>query len=130
LDLALVAPNSNPPVAKILDYGKYKYEQAKAEQKAKKLGKAHELKEVRFSPKIGAHDLEIKVNRVREFLSEGHKVKIVMVFKGREMMFRKDGEEKLRNIASSLSDISEIEGPATFMHRQFSLLLVPRKKAN
>jgi len=124
----LVAPQANPPVAKIINYGKFKYEQEKAEQKAKKGSKAQELKEIRFSPKIGAHDLEIKAKHVRNFLEEGHRVKITMVFRGREMMFKRDGEQKLREIARSFAEIAKVEIASGFIRKQFSLVLVPSKK--
>jgi len=126
-DLALVGPGARPPVAKLLDYGKYKYEQQKAEAKQKKLIKKQEIHEVRITLKIGVHDLELKMKKAREFLTEGHKLKITMLFKGREAAFRAQGQTKLLELAQSLSDISEIETPPVYQFKRLTIVLVPKK---
>lgn len=103
LDLVLVAPNINPPVAKIMDWGKYRYELLKKEQQQKKLQKSAELKEIRLRPKTDQHDLDIKLEKIKEFLAKGHKVKIVMVFKGREAAYLNKGKESMNQIISKFN---------------------------
>lgn len=97
LDLVLVGPNTNPPVAKILDFGKYKYQLEKEERKKKAHTKEQKVKEIRLSLKIGEHDLEVKAKRANEFLTDGNKVKVSLRLKGRENMFRQDGFALLKN---------------------------------
>lgn len=125
--MALVGPGARPPVAKLLDYGKWKYEQQKAEARQKKLSKRQEIHEIRLTMKIGTHDLELKMKKAREFLEAGHKLKLTMIFKGREAAFQKEGEQKLRELAASLSDISEIETQPTFQFRKLTIVLTPKK---
>jgi len=101
LDLILVAPNAQPPVARILDYGKYKYELAKREQKAKKNQKIIEIKEMKFRPAINEHDYQTKLKHIRRFLEDGNKVKVTVMFRGREMAFIDKGKEILDRIAKT-----------------------------
>ncbi len=106
LDLVLVAPNGNPPVCKIMNYGKYKFEQAKKEKEAKKKQKTFELKEIRITPNTEDHDFNFKAKNARKFLEDGCKVKITVRFRGRELNYVKLGEEILNKFIEELSDIS------------------------
>lgn len=104
LDLVLVAPNANPPVCKILDYSKYKFEMAKKEKEAKKNQKIVEIKEVRLSATIDTHDLEVKAKNANKFLADGNKVKVSLKFKGREVKFLDKGKETVLKFVSMLSE--------------------------
>ncbi len=104
LDLVLVAPNANPPVCKILDYSKYKFEMAKKEKEAKKNQKIVEIKEVRLSATIDTHDLEVKAKNANKFLADGNKVKVSLKFKGREVKFLEKGKETVLKFVSMLSE--------------------------
>lgn len=109
LDLVLVAPQGNPPVCKIMNYGKYKFEQAKKEKEARKKQKVLEIKEIRVTPNIEQHDFEFKSKNARKFLEDGNKVKITVRFRGRELNYVKLGEETLNKFVEELSDISNVE---------------------
>ena len=109
LDLVLVAPNNNPKVCRIMNYGKYKFEQAKKEKEARKKSKTFETKELRITPNIDTHDLEFKVKNAKKFLEDGNKVKFTVRFRGRELNYIKQGEEVLSNIISSLEDVAVAE---------------------
>ena len=109
LDLVLVAPNGKPPVCKIMNYGKYKFEQSKKEKEAKKKQKTLELKELRVTPNIEEHDFEFKAKNARKFLEEGNKVKITVRFRGREVNNAKSGENVLNKFIEKLEDISTVE---------------------
>ena len=109
LDLVLVAPNSNPPVCKIMNYGKYKFEQAKREKEAKKKQKVIETKEIRITPNIEEHDFGFKAKNARKFLESGNKLKITVRFKGREINNSKAGEAVLNKFIEELADISTVE---------------------
>ena len=109
LDLVLVAPNANPPVCKIMNYGKYKFEQAKREKEAKKKQKALEIKELRITPNTEEHDFNFKVKNARKFLESGSKVKITVRFRGRELSYVKLGEDILNRFVEELSDIATPE---------------------
>ena len=109
LDLVLVAPNGNPPVCKIMNYGKYKFEQAKKEKESRKNQKAVELKEIRVTPNIGEHDFTFKSKNARSFLEAGNKVKFTVRFRGRELNNVKAGEIVLNKFVEDLSDISTVE---------------------
>ena len=106
LDLVLVAPNGNPPVCKIMNYGKYKFEQAKKEKEAKKKQKVTELKELRITPNTEEHDFNFKVKNARKFLQDGCKVKITVRFRGRELNYVKLGENILNKFIEELSDVA------------------------
>jgi translation initiation factor IF-3 len=127
LDLVEISPDTRPPVCKIMDYGKFKYEQSK--QSKNKGAKASELKEVRLgrSVKIDQHDVEIRINQARRFLLEGHKVLITQKFKGREMAHRELGINRLRDIKDRLGDISKCESEPRWMGPQASIILAPDK---
>lgn len=109
LDLVLVAPNGNPPVCKIMNYGKYKFEQAKKEKEAKKKQKIAELKELRITPNIDEHDFNFKCRNARKFIEDGAKVKITVRFRGRELNYIKLGETTLNRFSDELSDIANID---------------------
>ena len=109
LDLVLVAPQANPPVCKIMNYGKYKFEQAKKEKEAKKKQRVQETKELRITPNIEEHDFSFKAKNARKFLEDGNKVKITVRFRGRELNNVKMGEDVLNQFISELEDISVVE---------------------
>lgn len=128
LDLVEVAPQSRPPVCRIMDYGKWKYQQKKKEQKARSHAKQSELKEVRLRPKIDTHDLQIKVERAREFLDDGDKVQFTMLFRGREMAHQNLGLNTLRSIHDTLAEISKVEAEPRMMGRRMTMILAPDRK--
>ena len=109
LDLVLVAPNAKPPVCKIMNYGKYKFEQAKRENEARKKQKTFELKEIRVTPNIEEHDFSFKAKNARKFLSDGSKVKITVRFRGREVNNSKLGENVLTKFIEDLEDVAQVE---------------------
>ena len=109
LDLVLVSPNANPPVCKIMNYGKYKFEQAKREKEAKKKQKSFEVKEIRVTPNTEEHDFNFKVKNARKFLESGSKVKVTVRFRGRELNYVKLGEDILNKFIDDLSDIATPE---------------------
>ncbi len=123
-DLALVSENAQPPVAKLINYGKYKYKQEKSAQKSKK--KRTGLKEIRLSMKISEHDLGIKVNRAEKFLKKGHKVKINLRLKGREMQFQQKALKLLEEIVEKLKEKGEIETKPFKERNQFIVQLKPK----
>ena len=109
LDLVLVAPNGNPPVCKIMNYGKYKFEQAKKEKEAKKKQKVVEQKELRITPNIDEHDFNFKCKNARKFIEDGAKVKITVRFRGRELNYVKLGETTLNRFSEALADVANVE---------------------
>ena len=131
-DLVEVAPNGQPPVCRIMDYGKYKYQQAKRAKESKKHQHTVSIKEVKFRPKIGVHDFEYKINHAKEFLSEGNKVKITVMFRGREMAHPEFGHEILKRVMGELADMV-IERPEPTMQRlegrTMTMMLTPTKEA-
>lgn len=128
LDLVEVAPTSEPPVCRIMDYGKWLYEQKRKTREAHKKHQHHAttLKEIRLRPETDAHDLEIKLKHGREFLEKGHKLQFTMFFRGRQMLHRENGYAILEQITESLQDLAKIERPAQMSGRRMTLLLVPR----
>lgn len=123
LDLVEVAPTAVPPVCRIMDYSKYKYEQEKREKEARKKQKIVHLKEIRLSPKIGEHDYQFKLRNLEDFLKRGDKVKITMMFKGREMAHIDLGRKILNRLASDISQVGEIEEPARQEGRFINLVI-------
>ena len=109
LDLALVSPGANPPVCKLMNYGKYKFEQAKREKESRKNQKTFETKEIRITPNIEKHDFEFKAKNARKFIEDGNKVKITVRFRGRELNYVKAGEDTLNKFVEYLSDIANVE---------------------
>ena len=123
LDLVLVAPNAEPPVCKIMNYGKYKFEQAKKEKEAKKKQKTFELKEIRITPNIEQHDFEFKAKNARKFIEDGNKVKITVRFRGRELNYVKLGEANLNKFIEALSDIASPEKKAVLEGKNMFIIL-------
>jgi translation initiation factor IF-3 len=130
LDLVEIAPDSRPPVCKIMDFGKYKYEQSKKEKANKAKSKASEMKEVRLgrSMKIDPHDVDIRVAQARRFLIEGHRVQIVQNFRGREMAFREKGDRRMEDIIDRLADLAKVEVSPRMNGRRMGMILVPEKQ--
>jgi len=126
LDLVNVAPTANPPVCRILDYGKYKYELTKKEKEARKNQKIINVKEIRLTPNIEEHDLQVKANRAIEFLKDGDKVKISVRFKGREMGHTEMGEEVLKDFLNLLDEYGKVEKEAKMEGRNLVVILVPK----
>ena len=126
LDLVEIAPNSTPPVCKILDFGKYKYDSKKKSQLAKKKQKVVALKEIKLRPNIGAHDLEVKLRSIRKFISNGEKVKISLRFKGREISHREIGMDLVNKVVDEVSDIAQAETEPKIEGRQIIALLIAR----
>lgn len=127
LDLIEVAPNSKPPVCKISDFGKFKYEKQKKDKEQKK-NKSAQLKEIRFHPNTDTHDLEFKSKHLREFLIQGHKVKATVIFIGRMMVHQEIGRKLIEDIIVKLSDISKVEQPPKLEGRHMTTILIPEKK--
>ena len=127
VDLIKIAPTAQPPVCKIADYGKYKYEQIRKEKEAKKKQKVVEIKEVRLSPNIETNDLNTKVNAAKKFLEKGDKVKITLRFRGREMAHMQSSKHILDDFAERLSDISVIEKPAKVEGRSITMILAEKR---
>lgn len=123
VDLVEVAPNAQPPVCRMLDYGKYRYEQGKREKEARKSQKVIVVKEVRLTPKIDDHDLETKSKQARSFLEEGHKVKMSVLFRGRQMAHQEIGREVLNQMINFLKDVATIEQAPRLEGRNMTMLL-------
>lgn len=128
LDLLLVAPQARPPVAKLLDYGKHLYEQKRTARKASVAGKALETKGIRLGVRIGEHDLQVKIGQATKFLEKGHKIKITLQFRGREMAHQDLGFAKVREFAERLAEVAKLEQNVTKQGRQISALLAPLAK--
>lgn len=127
LDLIKISPNANPPVCKIIDFGKYRYEQMKKEKESRKNQKQIELKEIRMTPNIDTNDLNTKINAGRKFLEKGHKLKVTLRFRGREMARMQSSEYILTDFAKTLEDCSQIEKSAKVEGRNMSMVLTPKK---
>ncbi len=123
LDLVEISPNANPPVARIVDWGKYKYQKTKEEQRSRKNAKVGEVKQMRLGLKIGANDLEIKLRKIRGFLEDGHKVKIAIFFRGREMAHTELGYALIDQIAEKLSDVAVIDQKAQLAGKNLSIVV-------
>ncbi len=123
LDLVEISPNAKPPVAKIVDWGKYQYQKMKEQQRNKKSARTSEIKQMRLGLKIGQNDLDIKLRKVRKFLSDGDKVKIQVVFKGREMAHPEIGRNILDKILESLSDVAIADQKAVMAGRNLSVMI-------
>ena len=127
LDLVKIAPTAKPPVCKIIDYGKYKYEQTRKEKEAKKKQRTVEIKEVRLSPNIDTNDLNTKVNNAKKFISKGNKVKVTLRFRGREMAHVQQSRHILDDFAEMLSDIAVVEKAAKLEGRNMSMVLTEKR---
>ena len=128
LDLVKVAPQAKPPVCKILDYGKYRFEMQKKEKEAKKNQKVIELKEIRLSLNIDTNDFNTKVNQAAKFLQQGHKVKVSIRFRGREMAHQDLGQDVLTRIREDLAEIAQVEQFPKLEGRQMIMVLAPKRK--
>ena len=128
LDLVEVAPGADPPVVKLMDFGKYQYEKAKRERDARKARKEIEVKEIRLRPKTGEHDLAFKIKRAREFLESGAKVKVRIRFRGREITHPEVAKKQLDRIAADLADVSTVEQEAGFEGRTILMILAPASR--
>jgi len=125
LDLVEVAPTAVPPVCRLLDYGKYKYEQAKKEREAKKSQRVSTLREIRFRPRIDNHDFEAKARSVKKLLEEGDKVKVTVMFRGREIVHPENGLSLLKRMAESLGDTATIERQPLLYGKRMIMILAP-----
>jgi len=128
LDLVEVSPDSRPPVCRIMDYGKYKYELAKKDKMAKKKAHAFQMKEMRFRPKIDEHDYQFKMKHVREFLLTGSKVRTFVLFRGREMTRIDFGQKVLERLAQDLADIASVDMAAKMEGRSMTMVMSPRSE--
>ena len=127
LDLVKIAPTAKPPVCKIVDYGKYKYEQVRKEKEAKKKQKVIDIKEIRLSPNIDTNDLNTKIGAARKFLTKGDRVKITLRFRGREMAHMNNSKHILDDIAQSLSDIAVVEKAPKVEGRSMTMFLTEKR---
>jgi len=127
LDLAEVAPNVNPPACKILDYGKYQYHQKKIETKHKKMQKKGGIKGIRLGFKTGDHDIQIKINRAKKFVEDGNAVKVALIFKGREVIYKALAMEKMQKVADELKDIAQVDEHPKLQGNTLIMILTPHK---
>ena len=128
LDLVEISATSEPPVCKIIDYGKYRYQITKKEKENKKAQHQVKVKELKIKPTTDEHDLQVKIRHAREFISKGDKVRITCVFRGREMMHPEFGEKAIKRICTDLEDIAAPESPAKMIGRNLSVVLAPGAK--
>ena len=128
LDLVMITANSSPPVCKVMDYGKFKYEASKKANLAKKRQHNFQVKEVKVRASTDQHDLDVKLKRVRKFLESGDKVKLSVRFRGREMAYTSQGYEKLKDMAEQLKDIAKVERMPALDGRQMIMIIAPLKK--
>lgn len=126
LDLVEISPNATPPVCKIMDFGKFKYEQQKRESEAKKKQKTIEVKEIKFRPGTDKHDYDVKMRSVMKFLQEGDKVKVTLRFRGREMAHQELGLELLQRVAADVTEIGKVENMPKLEGRQMVMMIGPR----
>ena len=126
VDLVEFSPNANPSVVKIIDWGKYQYQKMKEQQRNRRSNKANELKQMRFGLKIGANDLEIKLRKIRKFLAEGHKVKVLIFFRGREMAHQDLGLDLLNRVRDDVGETGKVESMPRLEGRQMVMMIAPR----
>ena len=124
----MMSPNAKPPVCKIIDYGKYKYEQSKKANEAKKKQHVIQIKEIKVRAVTDQHDLEVKLKRVRKFLEQGNKVKLSVRFRGREMAYTERGAEQLKHVAEQVEDLGKPEKIPNLEGRQMIMIIAPNKK--
>ena len=127
LDLVEVAPNAKPPVCRLMDYGKYRYEQSKKAQEAKKRQTVIQVKEVKMRPRTDVHDMNVKKKKIVKFLKQGNKVKVTVQFRGREIVHPEIGAEMLKKIAEEMADISVVEHMPNMEGRTLTMVLGPKK---
>ena len=128
LDLVEIAPGADPPVCKIIDYGKYRYELQKKEKEARKKTSTVSLKEIRFRPHTDAHDFDFKTKHAREFLMEGNKVKAWVQFRGRDIIYQDQGMDMLRRFIGDLQEVAKVDQPPRMEGRRMTTILAPAKK--
>ena len=126
LDLVEVAPNAAPPVCRVMDYGKYKYEQAKKLQEAKKKQAQTQVKEVKMRPKIDENDFQVKMRNVQRFLEERNRVKVTVQFRGREIAYAEAGERLLARVAENVQEMASVDAPPSRMGRLMHMILAPK----
>lgn len=126
LDLVEISPNTNPPVCKIMDYGRYKYEQTKKKQEAKRKQSTFQVKEIKVRPKTGEHDLQVKIGHIKKFINRRDKVKVSAIFRGREITLARRGEELLTRIAEETEEIAVVEQNPKFEGRTIVMVLAPK----
>jgi len=126
LDLVEVAPLARPPVVRIMDFGKFKFEQAKMARQARKKQHVIQLKEVKFRPGIDEHDFETKVRHARRFLEEGNKVKVTLMFRGRQITHPELGQQVVARVAETLADLAKVETAAKLEGKQLTMILTPK----
>ena len=127
-DLVEIVPNANPPVCKIINFGKFKYELAKKDKIQKKHQHVSLLKELRFHPNTDVHDFEFKARHARRFLMEGHKVKATVIFKGREITYKEQGEQLLTRLTEQLTDVSKVDQSPHMEGRAMIMIFSPERK--
>jgi translation initiation factor IF-3 len=125
LDLVEVAPNANPPVCRLMDYGKYLYEKQKRERESRKAQKQVDVKEVRLSPKIGEHDVQVALTKIRKFAKEGDKIRVRIRFRGREIHHPEVAQELLKRVASEVQDVTTVEALPNMDGRSMIMVLAP-----
>lgn len=126
LDLVEISPNADPPVCKIMDYGRYKYEQTKKKQEAKKKQSTFQVKEIKIRPKTGDHDLQVKIGHIKKFIGKKDKVKVTVIFRGREITLADLGRELLTRIIEETSEIAMVEQSPKFEGRTLVAVLAPK----
>jgi translation initiation factor IF-3 len=126
LDLVEVAPQDNPPVCRIMDYGRYKYQQSKKTQESRKRSSGYQIKEIKFRPMTGEHDFQVKLRKIKRFLENRDKVKVSIMFRGRELAYTGRGSELLKRIADETSDFASVEQEARREGRQMFMILAHR----
>ncbi len=126
MDLVEISPNANPPVCKIMDYGRFKYEQTKKKQEAKKKQTTVQIKEIKVRPKTGDHDLETKIGHIRKFLAKKDKVKITVMFRGREITMANQGRDLLTRISETIAEDAVVEQAPKFEGRTMVMIVAPR----
>jgi translation initiation factor IF-3 len=127
LDLVEVAPNSSPPVCRVMDYGKFRYQQSKKMQVARKHQAVLQLKEIRLRPKTDEHDLQVKLRHIRKFLEENNKVKITMMFRGREIAYAEIGRKIMEGLIRELGDIGNVDQQPKLEGRNMVMIIAPKK---
>lgn len=125
LDLVEIVPNADPPVCKIIDFGKFKYELSKKEKIQRKRQHTTQMKEIRFHPNTDVHDFEFKARHARQFIEDGHKVKATVIFKGREITYQDQGKNLLGKLAERLEDVARVDQPAHMEGRYMIMFFVP-----
>lgn len=128
LDLVEVSPHNQPPVCKIMDFGKFKYQQEKKEREARKHQTVIHIKEIKMTPRIGEHDYQVKLKSIKEFLSEGDRVKVSIKYRGREMQRPEMGQELLMRVINDVAEVGQPDKPPIFEGHNLVVLLIPMKK--